>query len=113
MDESSPVNTPRFAIQTNNQTIFFDARELIYCLADGNYSDLYFVNRPKITISKKIKVLEMMLPQHIFFRIHQSHIVNLNFVIGMSKNVVIMKNGEELSIAKGRRMGFLECFQRI
>lgn len=113
MDDLKPLSHNRFAIQTNRHTIFFDASEVMYCLADGNYSHIHFANRPKEIISKKLKLLELEFPKKFFFRIHQSHLVNINYVVEMTKNVVQMKNGEELSIAKNRRAGFLECFRRI
>jgi len=113
MTAKEPSNPTRFAIQTNKHLVIFDASEVMYCLADGNYSHIYFANRPKEIISKQLKSIAEEFPTADFFRIHQSHLVNINYVVGLVKNVVLLQNGEELSIAKGRRADFLKCFRRI
>ncbi|MFK7936665.1 MAG: LytR/AlgR family response regulator transcription factor [Saprospiraceae bacterium] len=89
--------------------------QILYLSADGAYTNIHFGDR-KISVSKSIKEASRYLDQEIFFRIHQSTIVNIdhiNRISQMDDNIVEMINGERLSVAKSRKKEFLAHFTRI
>lgn len=89
--------------------------EILYLAADGAYTHIYFGDK-KISVSKSIKEAARHLDKNLFFRIHQSTVVNIehiNRISQMEDNVVEMVNGERLSIAKSRKKEFLAQFMRI
>jgi two-component system LytT family response regulator len=60
-----------------------------------------------------IKEYEEMLPSNIFFRIHNSHIVNLNYVKKYNKGrggIVEMSDGAIIEVATRRKDEFLAQF---
>ncbi len=60
--------------------LFLKQEEVVRVEADGSYSILYMNNGQKHTISKNLKsVMELLEPQ-LFFRCHNSHIINLSRV---------------------------------
>jgi DNA-binding LytR/AlgR family response regulator len=83
----------------NNRIVEFN--DIIYCKAEGTYSRIYFQNS-SILVSKVLKCFESILPHDIFFRIHRSYIININYVIGFNTKKVFFKNSN-ISIPVARR----------
>ena len=64
--------------------------------------------------SKNIKEYEAILPKTHFFRIHNSHLVNINRILRYNKGrggTVTMEDGTEIEVATRRRSDFLNLFQ--
>lgn len=89
--------------------------KILYLAADGAYTNIHFSDR-KISVSKSIKEAAKYLDQDLFFRIHQSTVVNLEQISRISQmedNTVEMIDGRVFNIAKSRKKAFLERFTRI
>ena len=53
---------------------------ILFCKANGSYSNFYLENGKKITLSKSLKHAEELLTRQGFMRIHRSYIINSNKV---------------------------------
>lgn len=65
-------------------------------------------------VCKTIKEFEELLTNHNFFRIHQSHLININHVkeyIRGKGGDVKMSDNSELSVSKYRKKDFLKYFK--
>lgn len=99
----------KITIPLENKLMFLDPKDIVYCKSDGNYckintkSQSYFV-------SKTLKYIEELLPKAIFYRIHQSYIINLKNIISFDKstNYVMLDNDKELPVSRSKRREFLE-----
>ena len=67
-------------------------------------------NGQKLLITKKLKEVNEILPEHYFFRIHNSYIINLNKIKEFIKNegYVIMESNHKIPVARQRKSDFLE-----
>lgn len=104
------------AITTNTGLIFAKRSDILYCLSDGSYCNIYLDGGRKLTVSKNLKEVETTLNDDRFFRIHHSHLINLDHAysfINNAHNCVKMSNGEELAVARNRKKGFLELFTKL
>ncbi len=54
--------------------------EIVFLKSMGNYSQVCLKTLDKITVRRTLKEWETLLSQSEFFRIHQSYIINLNYV---------------------------------
>ncbi|CAN5471601.1 LytTR family DNA-binding domain-containing protein [soil metagenome] len=91
---------------------FIIISNIIRCEANGNYT-YFFMNYGRKVISvKNLKEYEDMLSPDVFFRIHHSHIININFIKRYHKsNVIIeMEDGAMIPIATRRKKEFLNLF---
>lgn len=70
----------KLAIPTQDGLMFYDINDIVHLEANSNYTNLYFSNKVKIIASKTLKEFEELLPDDIFFRTHNSFIINLKFV---------------------------------
>ncbi|MDV6168216.1 LytTR family DNA-binding domain-containing protein [Flavobacterium sp. DG1-102-2] len=78
---------------------FISLNDIVYLKADNNTTDFYLQNGRKLTAYKTLKHYETNLPFY-FFRIHNSYIVNINFVsrINTGKSLCYLNNSD-LSIS--------------
>lgn len=78
---------------------FVSLNDIVYLKADNNTTDFYLQNGRKLTAYKTLKHYEVNLPFY-FFRIHNSYIVNINFIsrINTGKSLCYLNNSD-LSIS--------------
>lgn len=84
--------------------------ELLYCEAMGSYTIQRFSNGQSIKISKRLCIIEQSLSPDIFFRSHNSYLVNIKQVtsIRFSKNqmFLILKNKQEIPVSLRKKAEF-------
>tara|TARA_R110002033_G_scaffold131564_1_gene171671 strand:- start:10305 stop:11039 length:735 start_codon:yes stop_codon:yes gene_type:complete len=107
---NSKYDKKRITINTDGKLLFLDVDDIIYIESDGNYSTLFLQNQKKIVLTKKLKEVDAILPEHYFFRIHNSYIINLNKIKAFIKNegYVIMDSNHKIPVARQRKSDFLE-----
>lgn len=106
----------KMALPTQQGIQLVKIDEIIRFEADGNYTTIFLKNKSKHLVSKKIKEFESMLENTHFFRIHQSHIVNLQLVDRYIKGeggTVILEDNTELEVARRRKDDFLKRIAQI
>jgi len=77
--------------------------DVLYLKADGSYTEIYFVDKQKITLSRLIKTFMFLTKDYKFYRLGRSNIINLNYcyrLIKASKPYVIMADGKKIFINK-------------
>lgn len=91
-------------LPTRNGDATFYEGEIIRCVADSNYTELYLVNGKRFVASKTLSEIEALLPQQSFVRIHKSHLVNFKQIKGLnnSLNQALLVNGEEIPVSRRR-----------
>lgn len=57
--------------------LFINETDIIRCEASGRYTIFYLDDKSKLTITRTLKETEALLDPGQFFRIHHSHIINL------------------------------------
>lgn len=107
---NSQFDKKKITINTDGKLLFLDVDDIIYIESDGNYSTLFLQNQKKIVLTKKLKEVNAILPEHYFFRIHNSYIINLNKIKAFIKNegYVIMDSDQKIPVARQRKSDFLE-----
>lgn len=104
-------NLNRMALPTQNGVQLVKTDQIVRLEADGNYTTVYLQDKTRVVVSRKIKDFEAWLEDLPFFRIHQSHIVNLQMIDRYIKGeggTVIMEDGSQLEVARRRKDDFLK-----
>jgi len=87
--------------------------EIIYCSAEESYTRFYMNGNQQVITSRNIGEYDALLAAHDFFRVHESHLINL-FRIKRYNNedggFVVMDDGKEISVSKRRKAEFLQLF---
>jgi len=92
------------------KTLFIYPKDIIYCKSDGNYTTIYFSNGKKEILSKKIKDIESIFKNKIFFRVHNSYLVNINYIAEYIKTdgqYLVLENGSTIPVSRTKKATLL------
>jgi two-component system LytT family response regulator len=109
-------NFKRIALSTSDGIHLFDISDIIRCESEDNYTKFYIKNSKPVMISKTLKEYEELLTEHGFERIHQSHLINLNYLKSYIKKdggYVIMADESHLPISQRKRERLQEILKTI
>jgi two-component system LytT family response regulator len=84
--------------------------DIIYCKADGKYTEFYTLNKNKVVSSRNLGEYVPSLNKN-FFRIHHSYIINIRHLVKIiKKNGLFCEliNGDVLPVAKRRQEEFVK-----
>ena len=112
---SHSIKSQKFAIPTIEGLVFVKIDDIIRFEANGTYTNIHTVKKEKIVASKNVKEFEDILPKTHFFRIHNSHLVNINRLAKYSKGrggTITMEDGTQIEVASRRKNDFLEIFNQ-
>ena len=77
---NSVPDVKKLVLKTSDKIHVVDIKDIIRCEADNTYTTFYLVNNKSILVSKGIKNYEEMFEGKGFMRVHQSHLINLNYI---------------------------------
>ena len=105
----------KLAIPTLKGLDFITVRDINYCKADGNYTEIHMLDGSNYVISKTIKETSSLLNNSSFYRTHQSYLVNLNCIkqyIKGSGGQLVMQNNDIVQVARARKEGLMQVIYR-
>jgi len=94
--------------------LFID--DIIRLEADGCYTTLVMKDGKNTIVSRTLKDFEDTLPKEKFFRIHKSHLINLNYIkdfSNLSGNFVTMIDGSRVELSRRKAPDFIQKIKRI
>ncbi|WPP50758.1 LytR/AlgR family response regulator transcription factor [Catalinimonas niigatensis] len=93
-------------LTTSEGLLFVPVHEIIRLEAMGSYTQFHLINTKKILVSKHLKEYELLLRDADFYRIHQSHLINLNEVAKYVKSeggYVVLKDQTRIKVSNSRK----------
>lgn len=106
----------KISVPTINGLEFLQVSDIIRCEADANYTHIVLKNKQKITVAKTLKEFEELLTEYNFFRIHNSHLINLAHVVRYEKGkggFVSMDDNSQIEVSTRRKEEFLQRFSQF
>ncbi len=100
----------KLAIPTSNGMEYLNTKEIIRVEADRSYSWFYLKDHRKILVSRNLKEYQELLTDRNFFRTHNSHLINLEYVkkyIRSEGGAIELIDGSQVPISRGKRDLFL------
>ncbi|MEL6926557.1 MAG: LytTR family DNA-binding domain-containing protein [Bacteroidota bacterium] len=85
--------------------------EVLYCEAEDNFTCFHFTDGRRQLICRNLKFYESVLEPFGFYRIHRSHLINLEYLKRYLKGKggsVVLENGTELLVANSKKEGLLQ-----
>lgn len=86
-----------------------DLRSVLYITSDNSYCIITFDDDRTFTVTRGIKEFEDKLEKQGFFRIHNKHLINMNFLETFTMvdgGMVTMSNGKEFPVSRRRLKDF-------
>jgi len=107
---SESAGNLKLALPTMDGLIFVKVKNVLYCEASSNYTEITMEDNKKYVVSRTLKEYEDLLGDQDFFRIHHSTLINLNAIkkyVRGDGGYVIMNNDKSLDVSKRRKEAFL------
>src|SRR4030095_16831745 len=114
--QSNITSDPRIGIAMADKIVFIDVSDIIYCEAEGVYTNIHLLDGKKIVASKPLGDFESQLGIDKFFRIHHSTLINLKRIKEFQRfdgGYVIMHNNSKLKVSNRKRKDFLDAINGL
>jgi two-component system, LytTR family, response regulator len=89
------------------------AKDIIRIESSSNYSRIYTSEREQpYLVAKVLRWFELNLPNDIFIRVHNSHLINTMYMKELTnysarRSDILLTNGERIAISRRKKSGFL------
>lgn len=96
----------KIALRTEEGLSLLKIAEIVRIEACRSYSVFHHLNGERVVVSQTLKTWEAILHNAGFFRVHDSHLVNLKYVQKFLKKeggVILLQNGEMIYVARRRK----------
>lgn len=106
----------KVGIPDGDGLIFINLSDIIRCDSDGNYTFFILTSGKKIIASRTLGEYEQMFADDNFFRIHRSHLINLEHVKKYIKGeggYVVMTDNSQVEVSRRNKTDFLEKLSRL
>lgn len=101
----------KLALPISDGLIFIKAKEILYCKASGNYTEIFMLDGKKHLVSRQLKEYEDILNTRDFFRIHHSYLINLNCIKSYVRGeggYVVMSDNTSIDVSRRKKEAFME-----
>jgi two-component system, LytTR family, response regulator len=117
----SNYNSPRkemrkIVLRTSESIHIVEIEDIIRCESDNNYTTFFLKDNQKILVSKGLKEYDDMLADYGFYRAHQSHLVNINFINRFDKKdggYLVLADKTHVPVSQRKRQGLLDLFEKM
>lgn len=105
---NKPTKIKKIALNSQTSTHIIALKDIIRCESDTNYTRFFIIDDKELIISKTLKEFDELLTKEGFERIHQSHLININYIKQYNKKdgFFIMTDGTDIPIAT-RKIGIV------
>lgn len=95
----------KIEFQDGDKKLLVNWSEIQYIQSENVYVNIY-LEHTNYLIRKKLYDMEKQMPKQLFYRPHRSYLINLRFVKSFNGKQIIMKNGTEIPLSRGKRNEF-------
>lgn len=106
------ISFNKVALPTQNGYELQKLGNILYCEADSNYCKIICIDGKELLLSKTLKFVEELLANELFFRIHKSYLVNMNYITKFDKIddlKITLSNGVQLPVSIRKKEQFLNA----
>lgn len=109
------VKTKRIALNTLEKIHIVNIDEILRCESNINYTMFYFVDGTKLLVTKTLKEFDNLLSEHQFIRVHQSHLINTNFIKEFLKSAgeIVMKDGTRVPVSTRKKQVLMDMISNF
>ena len=111
--EAATGKPDKITLATKESLELVAPAEILYCESDSNYTMVYLADGRKKLISRTLRDFEEMLTPFLFFRTHNSFLVNMNEVreyVKTDGGYIVLKNKQKIPVSKSKRERLMEYF---
>ncbi len=106
----------KLALHTTEKIQIVDFNDIIRLEAMGNYTTFHISGKKKILVTRTLKEYDQLLNPSGFLRVHQSHLINLEYVDAYIKTeggYISMKDGSHVSVSVRKKPKVVEILASL
>ncbi|HBR54059.1 MAG TPA: DNA-binding response regulator [Flavobacteriaceae bacterium] len=115
--KSIPSHGPKkIQIPLAGRTIYVEQNDVVYCKSDGNYTEIYLKDGTKHVITMNLKEVDAELMKEVFFRTHNSYLVQLHHVkeyVRTDGHHLIMDTGQTIPVSRSKKQELLKALEQL
>lgn len=96
----------KISLHTSDKILVVNLNDIIRCKSDNNYTEFFMQDGSKILVAKTLKFYADMLKEFQFLRVHQSHLVNIQYVKEFIKSdggYLVLKDRKTIPVSVRKR----------
>lgn len=100
----------KIAVPVSDGFEFIVIKNILRIESSSSYSRIFFIDGKSVVVTKLLKDFEDILTPYHFFRVHNSHLINLNYIKKYLRGVggqVLMDNGELIDVSRRKKEEFI------
>jgi len=116
LNQSLQNNFVKISLPTIDGIIILEIDNIIRIEASSNYCQFFLKDKNSVVVSKPLSHFEEIMAELDFFRIHNTHMVNLKYVSKYHKGrggLVTMFGGSQVNVSASRKKEFLEQLNKV
>lgn len=101
----------QIAIPTSDGLEFLQIKQIIRIESSSNYSKLFLQSGQHLVVTRQLKDFEELLQDYRFYRVHHSHLINLNYIAKYVRGdggQITMRNGDMIDVSRRKKEVFLK-----
>ncbi len=114
--ENESEEISKITINHSKGFTIVEIKDIVNLEANGNCTMLWFKDGSRYLDTRTLKIYENILINNHFYRIHKSHLINLDFLLeyeNQDGHKVVLENGTKLPIARNRLKDFLKMSKEL
>jgi len=104
----------KIAVPTSDGFVLVSLKEIVYCRANGNYTEFHLAGKKQLLSSYTLKQYHELLEGQNFFRAHRSYLINLSYVKMYRRGeggTIVMSDDSEIELSRQNKDAFLQLFR--
>ena len=106
----------RLALHSQDKIEIVEVGNIIRCESNINYTNFFFENGKTMLVTKTLKEFDKILSDFGFYRVHQSHLINIDHLkeyVKIDGGYLKMKDGSSVPISTRKKSSVLKLLQGI
>lgn len=109
-------SSKRLALHSQDKIQIVEIGNIVRCESNINYTQFYFIDGSKMLVTKTLKEFDKMLSEFGFYRVHQSHLINIDCLkeyIKIDGGYLKMQDGASVPISTRKKSAVLSLLKGV
>jgi two-component system LytT family response regulator len=109
-------NNKKIVLKTTGSVHIVNLKDIVRCESEKNYTHFYTIDNEKITVAKTLKEYNGLLNDYHFYRVHQSHLINLEHVKRYEKHdggFLVMDDNSSVPVSFRKKEDLMKLFKSL
>ncbi|WP_425659261.1 LytR/AlgR family response regulator transcription factor [Tenacibaculum ascidiaceicola] len=114
---AKPNQRPKkISLNTSDKIMVVNLDDIVRCQSDNNYTEFFMNDGQKILVGKTLKHFADMLNEYDFLRVHQSHLINIQFIKEFIKSdggYLVLKNKTTVPVSVRKKNEVISVLEKM